>query len=223
MILWLVLFLLIIAISLTLAYQSMKDFSETPGNLNTQYSLFLIRNPAALTVELLKTFWDQLSKEARVISLERLFKGKKSALVIFGPKNLLVNQGANLNLLELEDYTNVEEQKVTAWEVRVRVIENLFNFLPDLNPDEQFWWQVVLQPKGKEFKSQVRAAILSGSSDRRKSLAASLENLGEGKAIKMPRPLTSTQILESYRKRQLQQSTPFILKSEDALKLVLGV
>lgn len=158
MLLWIILFILIIIISLILAYQSMKDFQDKPEKLGSQYAPFLIRNTTALTEDLLKQLHNEIFKKGQLISLERLFKGLRSALIIYGPKEILVRYSEPLKLIELEDYTGVNIEHLSVWEVGVKELTslkenlpNLFKELPQLLDQEQFWWQLVLRPKSRTF------------------------------------------------------------------------
>lgn len=151
MLLWVVLFLIIIAISFLLAFQSMKDFAEKPSALGKDYALFLIRNPQALSEKLLEELHALTFKTGHIITLERLFKGAKSAVVVFGPKSILDNY-PDLNLLELEDYTTVNEDHVITWEIGTKdpvlfhfYPISVFKQLPKLGEDQQFWWQLTLR------------------------------------------------------------------------------
>lgn len=247
MILWFVLFFLIIAISFVLAYQSMKDYVEKPTL--SAYGLYLIRNPLVFTAQLLDEIYLNLSSQDSLISFEKLFKGQKSALVVFGPKAILNKFTPQLNLLELEDYTNVDPSAVAAWEMIIKDYSLLQNPSPVLNPalndNEQFWWQLVLQAKKglmgslvgqkkefevarlresqkvKNFTGQIRVVLVSPDSVRRKDLAQGLENLGEGKIIKIPRPLSTAQILDTYKTRVLQSaSDPLTVTIDEVLALL---
>lgn len=178
MILWFLLFLLVVAISFVLAYQSMKDYHEVPEKLSNDYGLFLIRNIPALNFSLLNTLHDHLSKKGLLVSIERLFKGNQSAIVVYGPKSVLQDFTSQLNLLELEDYTQTEVHNSYAWEVGIKD-KNLFHSqhlslffkdLPPLEDQEQFWWQLVLQPQ----KSQVSASNIIG--DIFSGVTSALEN-----------------------------------------------
>lgn len=236
MILWLALFILVIAISFILALQSMRDYQESPKHSKAEYSLYLIRNTAELTTFTLDLIYNQIIKKGLLLSLERLFKGKKSALVIYGPKNTLTNLSDKLNLLELEDYTAVDREGIVAWEVGIRKpvlaqeeisgIDNFFKNLPHLNETEQFWWQLVLQANPKKGKSlftgQIRAVLYSPDETRRKKLAENLQNLPPKHLAKVPKPFTSDQILEFYKMRALSKSeTNPALTSKEVLKLSL--
>src|SRR3989338_11196841 len=100
MILWVVLFVLVVTISFVLAAKSMRDFTEV-AHKGEEYSLFLIRQNTGLNVQLLNSIHDNLLSSGSIISFERLVKGQKSALAVFGPKKLLMSYKDFLNLLEL--------------------------------------------------------------------------------------------------------------------------
>ncbi|EKD84968.1 MAG: hypothetical protein ACD_38C00123G0003, partial [uncultured bacterium] len=89
MILWLILFLLIIGISFILAFRSMKDYQEIPKASKVEYGLFLIRRTDSFDAGVLGSIGKFMLDNSLIISLERLFKGNKAALTIFGPKEIL--------------------------------------------------------------------------------------------------------------------------------------
>lgn len=212
MILWFALFLLVVAISFVLAYQSMSDFQEIPSF--AQYGLFLIREPSQLTPHLMESLHEAMVKEDLIVSLERLFKGSQSTLVIFGPRQILAQYAQILHLLELEDYTQVHKEYL-AWEVGVKNShlpsaarwDGLFEKFPLLSDAEQFFWQINLQakkhqpPHPKVFIGQIRAVLLSQDTKRRQALAESLQNLLTPHFIKIPRPLSSQKLMEFYQQR----------------------
>lgn len=240
MTIWLAIFLIIIIASFILAYLSMRDFSEIPSI--KKFGIFLIQNPHALTKTVLDHIYSEIKKENQVLSLERLFKGEKSALVIFGPHDILSNYSNILNLLELEDYTNIDTGKVVIWEMGVKdkrlniTSENIFEGLPKLNSDEQIWWQLVLQPQqegftsfvhriflgknstGKKFRCQLRVVIYSGAAKKK----AALNNLNLGNIVKIPRPQTSEQLFKNYVSRSINIADNFLmdLNSDEVLKLL---
>lgn len=151
MLLWAVLFLIIIAISAVLAYRSMRDYQLKPKVKGLDYGLFLIRNPTNLT-QVLDSLHALALGEQQIISFERLFKGTKSALVMFAPKNILAGLSSDLNLLELEEYTKVDPAQVFAWEVGLKDVAsfhlsevNAFEGMPEFKDSEQFWWQITWQ------------------------------------------------------------------------------
>lgn len=223
MILWLALFLLVIAISLVLALASMRDFQELP-NSQIKYGLFLIRQPAQFSADILNLIYTQIAQEGLSISLERLFKGKKSTLVIFGPKKVLETLG-KLDLLELEDYVGPERGDVSAWEVGVKSnkdnspIKRFFKDLPPLDVEEEFWWQIVLGPS---FQSQIRAVIVSPNLQRRGDLSQNIQRLPLGRLTKIPKPFTKNQFLDFYQRRSLNHDphNPN-LTPQEVLELIL--
>lgn len=205
-----ILFLLIVAISFLLAYRSMKDFREIPKG--DQYSLFLIRQPHSLNKDLLEQLWNDSLQEGQILSLERLFKGRSSALVVFGSKRILTKYTNLLNLVELEDYTNCDQQSLTIWEIRIKdptKLENASIFLnfPHLQESEQVFWQLVLQAKrgaDKIFSGQLRAVVLTPDTKRRRQLTTSLQDLNGAILLKVPRPFSLSKMFEFYQKRSLE-------------------
>lgn len=210
MILWLALFLLVVAISFVLAYHSMQDYQDIPTQADWEYGLFLIRNTSSLTPDLLDSIHSDIVKPGLIVSFERLFKGQSTALTMFGPKKVLLNYETGLNLLELEDYAPLEKGHLYGWEVGTKDpssfsgvnIDNFFKNFPKLTETEQFWWQLILKAKkGKQsepklFISQIRAVVISDEAQRRKSLTESLQNLAYP---------NSDQIIDFYKQRILGQ------------------
>jgi hypothetical protein len=212
-------FLIIIAVSFILAYYSMRDFQEIPSP--EKNGIYLIQSPNAFTTDLIAELCNKMNGE--VVSVERLFKGTQSALIIFGSKQILEAFPA-LNLLELEDYTGITTAKL-SWEMGVKDslkdIGNIFEGIPNLYTNEQFWWQLVLQPEkgSRDWQAQIRAVLLSDDQSRQKQLSFSLQKLS--KLVKIPRPLTSDQIYQAYVHRAyVVSSKPMSVGSEDILKLV---
>lgn len=231
MILWLLLFALVIAISFVLAIKSMVDYHEIPSQTGQEYGLFLIRNRQALTKELLSLIYEDLAKSGLVLSLERLFRGSESALVIYGPKIILSPHTASLDFLELEDYTSVNVEQTSAWEVGVRNLNtwegNAFKNFPILSPAEQFWWQMILMasPKHKgekSFQVQIRTVTVFSNESKKKSLAQSLQNFAPDKLIKLPKAFSNSQLLDFYQKRSFKKSeTNPVLNPLEILQFVM--
>lgn len=205
MILWLALFFLIIAISFVLALLSMRDFPQLPHS-QKEDGLFLIRQPGNLSTDILNLIQTRITEEGAVVSIERLLKGKKSTLVIFGPKKVLQSL-PQLDLLELEDYTDVNRGNLSAWEVGVKSfkdrnlsVKSFFKDLPQLDMEEQFWWQIVL---GSSFQSQIRAVVISPDIQKRWDLSSSIQRLDLGRLTKIAKPFTQDQTLDFYQSRSL--------------------
>lgn len=229
MILWAILFILVLVISYILAAKSMRDFAEVPSI--QEHGLFLIKKRTGLNQQLLQLIHQDLQKSRSIISFERLFKGSESALVVFGPKKLLSKYNSNLDLLELEDYTNVDEGNVAGWEISTRDshkedISQKETAAPLLNQEEQFWWQVILWvEKGKSqasglFKTQVRCLVITPNEERKKNLTQILAELPEN-AVKLPKAFSNKQLLDLYIKRSYQKNyKKTYLSSKDILKFL---
>lgn len=220
MLLWLLLLLLILAISFVLARLSMKDYTEIPPS-GDSYGLYLIRQPARFDQNFLNQIQNELKKLSSIISFERLFKGKEAALVVFGPKKLLMKFSDMLNLLELEDYANVSEENGSVWEIGIKQNEGSNEFSLDksihnLLEDEQLWWQLILS---KAFKSQIRVVLVSKDPAKRQDISQVL-NL-PANLLKLPKVYSTTQLLDFYQKRsfQINEDNP-VLNPQQILKLL---
>lgn len=209
MILWIVLFILVLAISFILALKSMKDFQEIPSQSGQNYSLFLIRNNEGVNQQFFNLLYADLLESNSSVSFERLFKGKKSALVVYGPSNLLNKYKQTLNLLELEDYTNVNIDKTSAWEMGIKKIEaRILQNLPELSETDQFWWQVVTwikKDKADSFQTQIRAVVYTNDQARNKDLTQTLQNLSIDQLVKTPKAFSNPQLMDFYKKRSFSK------------------
>lgn len=212
MILWLILFLLVVGISLILAYRSMKDYQELPQKSKVEYGLFLIRQLDNFDIKFLDSIRLLAMKQDLIISLERLFKGGQAVIAIFGPKIILDQFIDRLNLLELEDYAeSLDCQEMGVWEMGVKDagkfnpvnLNNIFVSLPMLDDGEQFFWQVVL---GRN-QTQIRAAFLTKDPHRKKILIPLLQSLGAGELVKIPKPFSAEQMVDFYRLRSLSKDS----------------
>lgn len=223
MILWVVLFVLVVAISFVLATQSMKDFAEIPED--SEYGLFLIRNTQGLTGGFLTSIQADLKQLGVVISFERLIKGSKTALVVFAPKQMILRYTDFLNLLELEDYTNLKVEDISAWEVSVKnpqllkTEQKIFNNMPQLENQEQFCWQIILS---SELKPQITAILVSDDPARKKHLSLDLHNLAPQNLTKLPKAYSNAQLLKFYQERSFKKDNKHqSLQPEDIVKLLL--
>lgn len=230
MILWFVLFILVVAVSFVLAAKSMRDFTEISTS-NEEYSLFLIRKAERLNVELLNSIHNSLLRTNSIISFEKLFKGKNSAMVVFGPGKLLMAYKDLLDLLELEDYTNVNVEEIFTWEVGIKnngqrapegEVDNgqkMFGNLPQLLETEQFWWQVIFSG---DQKAQITAVVISTDAKNRNSLTNNLQLLAPERLIKLPKAFSNAQLLDFYQKRSLRKDNKNPnLSFEQILQLLL--
>lgn len=200
MILWLLL-LFVVVISFLLALRSMRDYQEIPSQ--SQYGLFLIRNPKALNTRILNNLYEDFLKRNLILSFERLFKGHQSTLLIYGPKEL-ANLYDMLDLLELEDYTIVNINHISVWEIGIkgRVEDGVFKNMPQLNESEHFWWQVVLS---RSMRPEIRVILLSDDIQRRKLLTDELQNLAPDKLFTLPKAFSNEDLLNFYQKRSYKR------------------
>ncbi|MBI4040047.1 hypothetical protein HY389_01690 [Candidatus Daviesbacteria bacterium] len=161
--LYLVLFLVVIAASFILAYRSMADYLEKPTYFSNDCALYLIRRPQMLTNELLDRLYQAVDRSKYILAFERLFKGDKSALVVYGPKLILNTFSTDLDLLELEDYCqNLDINLVSVWEMTAEPLtgqDHLFTSLPSLGLNDELWWQLVLQPKASVWRGKTDFAL----------------------------------------------------------------
>lgn len=236
MILWIILSILVIAISFVLALQSMKDYQEISSQTGEEYGVFLIRKPYQFGPDVLASLHKDCLASGLVISFERLVKGSKAALVVYGSKKLLNSHANTLDLVELEDYVINTPENISAWEVGtknnsklgIESVKNYFQKFPLLSEEEQFWWQLVLvankdllNPK-KSFQAQIRAVLHSPDQTKRVNLAKTLQNLAPDKLTKLPKAFSDAQLIDFYQKRSLRRDdkNPLLL-SEEVVQLLL--
>ena len=165
----------------------MKDFREKPST-KIEYSLFLIKKPHNLNKQILQAIFEDLSKLKALISFEKLFKGRAGAQVIYGPKIILTKFAGDLNLLELEDYTNsLDLSKALIWETGINQLED-FKQILELEENEKLWFQMILRlKKGQDtLNAQARVVAFVEGSDRLKVLKEALP--------KIPKPFSMKQL-----------------------------
>lgn len=220
MFLWILLFVLVIVISFILALKSMGDYREIPTFSQDQYSLFLINKPENLSDGLLEEWFKKVLKKKLIISLEKLYKGTRQALVVFGPVELLHEYKSLLGLVELEDYSrkflSVPEDKkdrmgIWEWGVKTKVIKPNAFLKINLADNEQVWWQVVLQPitgilkeGSASYSGLIRLVILAENRTRVEQVLSEIrvEASTLGLAV-LPKAFTNEQIVKFYQERSL--------------------
>lgn len=222
---WIILIGITIVVSLILTLRSMKDYHDVPSS-KEENGLFLIRNRQGLSS----------NKLDKVHSLERFFKGKEDALILYGPKSLMQSL-PELNLLELEDPlgSQVKPDDAFAWVIQpkdsaVQKTGNInkvifFNEL-DLEEDQIFFWQIVFSPEGYEFQSTIRGIIVDQSPHQRVLLSKLIDQKlkEETGLVREERRETTTQIFNAFKKRTLlpKETTKFTLSAKEILNL-LGI
>lgn len=217
------LLILVILISFFLALYSMHDFEIKP-NLKLEYGAFLIKNINNLNPQSLIPLFSELAESNLLISFERLFKGREGVLIIYGPKNILLKYQDQFNFLELEDYTNVDLNNISIWEVEVHDSLKLRDKFPNLYQHEQIWFQIILKINKKDlnyFPTRIRVVLRSQGEARLKELTAQFQDSYKSALPKIPRPYSKAQILEFYKKRSFikESGKDINLKIEEILNL----
>lgn len=252
---WMIIFFLIAIVSFILALRSMVTFRQNPKDISSDWGVFLIGNPQNLTQDLLDQLYQLCLNKRLIISLERLFKEGKTALVIFGDKSILGTFSQNLGLLELEDYSSAANAKnALVWDYSVKRGARLSEYFGtlslenlDLAVNEQFWWQVTLQPLGnkldrtlfklyqkllgcnasnftqsqdKVFIANVRGVLIS---DHDKFDVDRFNKIArQFNLVTIPTPLKSYQKVNFYQSRQLSfaANLAILLTSDQILPLI---
>jgi len=212
----------------------MKDYQEIPKASKVEYGLFLIRRTDSFDAGVLGSIGKFMLDNSLIISLERLFKGNKAALTIFGPKEILNRFSASLSLLELEDYIlDCQTEDLSIWEVGVKENtgpnlddqNNIFANLSQMGDEDQFFWQVILGSRKEKdnisFQTQIRAVVYSKDPSRKKILTSLLQGLKLGKLAKIPKPFSTEQMMDFFRSRSLSKdSNGPILDSVGVMRLL---
>ena len=201
----------------------MTDFEIKP-NSKVEYGLFLIKNIQNLTPQTLTPLFSELVESHLLISFERLFKGHQGVLAVYGPKSILLKYQLQFNFLELQDYTNIDLSQISIWEVDVRDIKNFREKFPNLLPNEQIWFQIILRVGKKDLSflpTRVRVVLTSDNQDRLKQITAEFQENYKQILPKIPKPYSKLQVFEFYVKRSFikQGGKDINLKIEDLLNL----
>lgn len=227
MIIWVILFAVIILTSFVLAFRSMQGYREMPVHSQTLYSLYLIKNEANLTEDLLTRINLIIDQKRLVVSFERLCKGSKKALVVYGPVAILKTFSEELNLMELEDYTlgNIKDQPKLSWEISSKNFQDhrkenigFYEISKDLLDGEQFWWQLVLQPQCEKrglqpmFKALIRIVVIAANEKNQEIKKILDKIIKDSELLALPQAYSSEQIFRFYQQRSLPQT--LLIKNE---------
>lgn len=210
-----------------MALKSMANFREKPINFKVNYSLYLVRKTEFVTSELINKLYQSILAEGLIISFERLFKGFKKALVVFGPVHILSRYSQIMGLLELEDYTKeIDPDQFLFWEMGskekgVLVFKENLSLNAALHNHEQLWWQVVLQPVkgGLLFNTAVRAAVVS--SDNARSQALRQEFSSVNPLVMLPQLKTNSQLAKIFRERSISSDEAIPVSLDSVVYLLL--
>ncbi len=237
--LWIFFIVVIVIASAILAIRSMRDYDETPED-PSQYELFLIRDLSNFNPDLISRFQALLLSLDTFFSIERLYRGKESVIVLYGPKVLKKNF-PELKLLELEDYildpkehTPVHPKVISpndayTWIVRKKTGKKVFKsgFLKVPLEDHQlFFWQLVCSPLKNTNQFQITARAMVSDSEPQskvelvKKYESSLRNLGG--FVTASTGQTKLSVFDSYKKRTLipKEIAPFIVSNIDIFNLL---
>lgn len=236
---WIIFIIIIVIASAILAIRSMKDYDETPDDPSS-YELFLIRDLKDFNEEIISRFHSFLLSLDTFFSIERLYKGKESVIVLYGPK-AMKKSFPELKLLELEDYlkdpkdNNPAPSKVISsndaysWVVKKPASKKVSksDFLKmELLDNQFFFWQIICSPlkNSNQFQVTIRAMVSDKDAPSRielvKKYEASLKN--HAGFITSNSGQTASSIFDSFKKRTLipKEISPFIVGSQDILHLL---
>lgn len=223
-----------------LAIRSMKDYQEEPKSHLT-YQLFLLRTPQ-ITSEFFAKLYVYCQAFNAHVSLERLFKGRESVLVIYAPINF-IKSFPDLSPLPLEDYLkDPNSQALTpdkqidinhshAWSLTLKktkgAIEKTFLENLDLKDTQHFFWQLVLMPiktQDNHFQVTIRAIAAEQETQKRINLIKKIDNQIKEKTNleKSKNKQPSKTIFNSYLKRTLvpKEVSKHILSTSELVSLL---
>ena len=237
-ILWLILATILSFVAFFLSKRSLSEYQEDP-NSHLNYGLFLIRSPSHFNTDFLRELTQKSKGEELIFSLERLFKGKNTALVIYAPKDL-IGQFDYLNLQELEDYTEkIDVNNCLAWEIEPKqkmkgkksLLKRQPSFLKNLPlaDNDQFYFQAVCQiirhrNNRPVFQVTLRGLVIVEEPVTRANIAKKIELQMEQETSsrRKERSKTSSQLYFDYKKRNIRpkEAAPFVLTGEDIVSLL---
>lgn len=246
---WVVLFILIVIISFYLAWRSMRGYQEAPDELsdaNTSFAPFYVSDSKTFNLNSLAKLHAFSESSGYILSLERLFKGKDSALIIYGPETM-PETFPELKLVELEDYlqnptdskTSVfNEKKVSlnqsySWTIEPKnnpkkslIIKPGFLKSLELENEQRFFWQSVIAPiKGTNiFQTTIRAMVVDNNPVKKIELAKKMDLEIENYTglAKKNSPSSNAQVFDSFVKRAItpKEVASFMVSAEETFKLL---
>lgn len=231
---WVISIIIIIAISLYLAYRSMKDYQEVPIS-NITYSLYLLRNKQQLTLPVLNNLYKEAKELNAHFSFEVITKGEEQAYLLWMPI-VLKNNFSILNLVELEDYLSTFGVDSTIAFVGYLVdkknpliIYNLAESIKTLNlvPEQRICVQIVCLPLEKSsyhFQVTLRVIIFDKDPNSRIELSKKVQDIfkSTGKLVLDRKDETTAKIFKDYLNRSYvpPQVKSFTLTSEEIISLL---
>jgi hypothetical protein len=225
MLIWILLFVAIAGTSFLLALRSMKSYREKPSYFTTAYALYLLQKPQNLSDDLLERIGSFNADEKLMLSFERLFKGGRSALVVFGPLNNLNQYRDELGLLELEEYSEKVqgEFKIIEFGLKPNSASSISEF--HLNKDdlqltdsEQIWCQLVARYQvGVGFRVILRVIIQCQNPLRLNELHHIIvQDYSKANLVPLPKPISSGKLIKHYQERAF---SGWLIGSNESLAL----
>lgn len=230
---YILLFIIIIAISAFLAFRSMKSFQEIPSATH-KYSLFLLKNPKAFSLDTLTKLYAHSLSSKLIFSIEVLLKGNQAALALYAPAST-ASLLPELQPIEIEDYLGVEHlNQIYSWAIqpknnpkKVLTVSPDFLKMTELEENQKFFWQIVLtsvKADTPNFQATIRAMVEEGDPIKRVELAKKIDKEIESCTglVKNPKQDSVSSIFSAFIKRTLtpKQSIPFVLKPQEVLDLI---
>lgn len=229
MTLWFVIVIIVLAVSFFLAMRSMSNYQYTPKTSSRSSSLFLIQAENVLTAEIMDQLYGQL-RATEIISLERLFKGSKRALVIYGPEEVIKQFLNTLQPLELEDYTSLSVQTgltqfawvLTAKQGGGNKFDTTSISMPDLNTNEQIWFQIVTQKRSDVHQNAILRLVVSCEENRKTLLMDEVVKIiNQAGIIRVPTALSHETVMTHFKDRAMPNNNGVTgLSKEGILKLL---
>jgi hypothetical protein len=245
LLLWIIIFIIIILISSVLAYRSMRDYEEIPDTA-VLTSIFYIRSPENLKAEVFRKIHGLLFPQKQLFSVEKLYKGKEKAFVLFGPREL-IHQIPELNLIELEDYLAGEGESLMGGDSGKKVDMNqslTWLIDPKNNPkreihsgsglnelaignDQKVFVQAVCMPENDmHFQTTWRIMVADRDSINRVALAKAAERVfGVSTGLnKSTESFPESKKFESFKMRTLipREIAPFPMSPDEILDILTG-
>lgn len=193
----------------------MRDFLIKP-NLGFEHGVFLVRNLSGFNLEILSLILEDCLRKDLYVSFEKLFKDSEAAFVIFGPKTIISKYQRELNLLELEDYANLDLNFASVFEISIQSVKDLRLNLPKLAKDERVWIQLITKGGAELFPYQARAVLYSAN----RNLAAEFQKNYKNILPKIPKPFSRQQLFEFYKMRSFLKGDTDRIKKEDILSFL---
>lgn len=224
MLIWVILFLVVMGVSFVLAFRSMGGYHEVPS-VSVPFSVFLVGNPQAFSLGTLRRIHEAALKGKFILSFERLFKGSRRALVVFGPVGILRPFSLELGLSEIEDYSRKAIDGMRAWEVGGKSLQtpmeplDILSYIPALLEGEEFWWQVALRPEADYmFTATIRVVFRVSGKERAAKLQEELSKIGKPQGLlTLPQAYSSEQVIKFYRDRSVPLGP--VARSGECLRL----